>query len=237
MRVTMTNHEARPLHGASTGQPVPILARAWRAKTAATAVILGYYFAGYFALNRIPFDTYHDVPAVPFLDDLPLIPWTVIVYNSVFLLGGLAIWLLPDARAVWRHVVATIIAFTVTYVGFAAYPTRITRPPLPEGPSVWIWALETVRILDAPHTCLPSLHITNCGLAVLALWPTRWGPWSLLWSLAIATSTLTTEQHLFLDLPAGVIPPIIGYGLAWLLMPARALDPPTSAPLDSPRRH
>jgi hypothetical protein len=194
--------------------PSPLLVREWRTKLAATAAILGYYLAGYFALNRMPFGTYHDVPTVPFLDDLPLIPWTVVVYNSVFLLGALGIWLLPDARAVWRHVAATLIAFTINYIAFAVYPTRIDRPPLPESDSLWIWALEGVRLLDAPHTCLPSLHITNCGLAVLALWGTRWGPWSLLWGLAIATSTLTTGQHLFLDLPAGVIPPIIGYAIA-----------------------
>lgn len=225
MRVTMTNHQAPPLPRVSI-EPVPILARAWRAKTAASAAILGYYLAGYFALNRIPFDTYHDVPAVPFLDDLPLIPWTVVVYTSVFLLGGLGIWLLPDSRAVWRHVAATIIAFTINYVAFAAYPTRIARAPLPEGASVWLWVLEGVRGLDAPHTCLPSLHITNCGLAVLALWGTRWGPWSLLWSLGIAASTLTTDQHLFLDLPAGAIPPLIGYAVARRVMPFRGAPAP-----------
>jgi hypothetical protein len=229
MRATTTNQEA-PQTRQAASPPALILARAWRAKVAATAAILGYYLAGYFALNRLPFAVFHDVPAVPVLDDLPLIPWTVVVYNSVFLLGALGIWLLPRERDVGRHVAATIIAFTVNYVAFAVYPTRIDRPPLPEGPSLWVWVLDGVRGLDAPQTCLPSLHITNCGLAVLALWGTRWGPWSLLWSLAIAASTLTTGQHLFLDLPAGAIPPIIGYAAALWWIPRREKAAPATLP-------
>jgi hypothetical protein len=195
-----------------------IVVKAWRAKLACTLGILAYYFAGYFPLNRISFASYHDVPRVPYLDDLPIVPWTILVYNSVFLLGALGIWLLPDNRAVRRYFLSAIITYTLTYAFFALYPTRIERAPLPETDSMWMWAMRGARELDYPYTCFPSLHMANCGLVVAGLWRTRWGPWFLAWSLAIAVSTLTTDQHMFLDLPAGAVMALVGHALSGWVM-------------------
>lgn len=190
--------------------PTPLLLRAWRAKALCTAGVLSYYLVGYFTLNRFPFERYHDVPRVPFFDDLPIIPWTILVYNSVFVLGALGIWLLPDVGAVKRYFVAVLFAYTLNYIFFAAWPTRIHRAEIPEGSSIWLWGLRLTRSLDGPYTCFPSLHITNCVVAVIALWRTKYGPWFLLWTIAIALSTLTTDQHLFLDLPAGAAVALAG---------------------------
>jgi len=201
----------------------PLIARAWRAKLACTLGILVYYMAGYFVLNRIPFETYHDVPALPVIDELPLIPWTILVYNSVFVLGALGIWLLPDARTVQRYFVSAIVAYTINYVFFALLPTRIHRAPLPEEDGFFLWALARIRDIDKPHTCFPSLHMTNCGLVVIGLWRTKAGPWFLFWTLAIAASTLTTDQHLFLDLPAGILVALVGHAVGRRVIP----DPAT----------
>ena len=192
----------------------PLIRRAWKVKAAVTACILAYYIAGYFSLNRIPFKEYHDVPRVPVLDDLSLIPWTIAVYNSVFVLGALGIWLLPDARSAWRYLSAVILSYTLNYIFFALYPTRIGRLPIPEDGSLWAWGLKTTRLVDAPHTCFPSLHITNCALATLALWGTRLRWLFLGWTLAISLGTLTTSQHVFLDLPAGAVVAFLGRGMA-----------------------
>jgi hypothetical protein len=200
----------------------PLIARAWRAKLACTLAILGYYAAGYFVLNRIPFEEYHDVPAVPVIDDLPLIPWTILVYNSVFVLGALGIWMLPDARTVQRYFVSVVVAYTINYLFFALIPTRIHRAPLPEDDGFFLWAMARIRDIDKPYTCFPSLHMTNSGLVVIALWRTKLGPWFLLWTLAIAVSTLTTDQHLFLDLPAGILVALVGHAVGRRVVPEAA---------------
>jgi hypothetical protein len=204
-----------PAAGASS---TPRLLRAWKVKVAVTACILAYYIAGYFSLNRIPFGDYHDVPRVPVLDDVPLIPWTILVYNSVFILGALGIWLLPDAGSLWRYLLSVILSYTVNYVFFAVYPTRIDRVPLIDDGSLWLWGMKTTRLIDTPHTCFPSLHITNCVLATLGLWGTRLKWWLLAWTLAISVSTLTTSQHVFLDLPAGAAVAFLGRGMAEVLL-------------------
>lgn len=197
----------------------PLLARAWKAKLACTFGVLAYYLVGYFVLNRFPFEHYHDVPQVSLLDDLPIIPWTIIVYNSVFVLGALAIWLLPDAKTVKVYFLSVLISYTINYLFFAVYPTRIQRSPIPAGDSLWLLGLRITRHLDDPYTCFPSLHITNCTLGVLALWKTRYGKWFLLWTVTIALSTLTVDQHLFLDLPAGAAVAIMGTWMARRLLP------------------
>ena len=195
----------------------PLLLREWKTKIKVTLGILLYYIGGYFSFNRLfplPAEGYHDVVQVPFLDSLPIVPWTIVVYNSVFVLGGLGIWLLPDKESLRRYLLSVVLSYTLNYLFFAFYPTRIERAPIPEEGSMWLWALRWTRLVDGPYTCFPSLHITNCVVAVMGLWGTRYGPWFLAWTVAIAASTLTTDQHLFLDLPAGAAVALVGSTLA-----------------------
>jgi membrane-associated phospholipid phosphatase len=184
----------------------------WRMKLAASGAILLYYFAGYFTLNRIEFPRYYMVPRTP-LDDLPFLPWSFAVYNSVFILGTLGIWMHRGAGQVKRYLAAVLIGYTVNYAFFALVPTEIERPPAPQTGSMWTWLVELTQAADRPHTCFPSLHMTNCFLAVFAYWRTRAGLWLLGWTLVIAASTLTTKQHYFWDLPAGAA---VAAGAAWL---------------------
>lgn len=186
----------------------------WRLKLAVGLAILVYYLVGYFGLNRWPFPEYHDVPQVPFFDELPLLPWTIVVYNSVFIVAILGIWLLPGDGRAKRYCLAAILAYSINYAIFALWPTRIDRAPLPESGSPWLWAMRLTRDADGPYTCFPSLHMTNCTLAVLGLRGTRLFRGFIIWSAAIALSTLTTDQHLFLDLPAGVATGIVGFAVA-----------------------
>ncbi len=181
----------------------------WKPKLACALGVLAYNVTGYFFLNRFRFERYFDVPRVAVFDDLPLLPWTIVPYVSVYVLVGLGIWLLPDRTAMRRYFLSTALAFTITYVFFALWPTRMDRAPFPES-SMWSWALRLTREIDQPNTCFPSLHITNCTLAVVAAWPTRWRWWFLAWSFAVAASTLTTDQHYFLDIPSGAATGLMG---------------------------
>lgn len=202
----------------------PLILREWKTKIKVTLGILAYYVVGYFSFNRLivlPKGAYHDVVQVPFLDSLPIIPWTIVVYNSVFVLGALGIWLLPDKQSLRRYFLSVLISYTLNYLFFAFYPTRIDRAPIPEQGSMWLWACRWTRAVDGPYTCFPSLHITNCVVAVLGVWGTRYGPWFLAWTVAIAASTLTTDQHLFLDLPAGAAMALVGSSLARAIIERR----------------
>ena len=190
----------------------------WRTKALATAAIASYWLLGYFVLNRVEVAERWTIPRTV-LDDAPLLPWTVVVYHSVFVLSGLGIWLWSDRPSTFFHLRVVIIAYTINFVFFAALPTRIERPELVESESMWLWAVRLTWAIDAPHTCFPSLHITNCVTAICTHWRTRRGVVFLAWTLPIAASTLTTKQHVFWDVPAGALVGIAGFWLASRLAP------------------
>lgn len=178
--------------------------------------ILAYNVAGYFTLNRLEVERL-EVPRIPFLDEAPLLPWTILVYLSSYLQVGAAILLLESRREVWRYAFSTFIAFTMTFTIFALLPTRMSRTPLPAGASLWRWGLELTRALDEPHTCLPSLHVVSCVLAALSVRRRVLRRVFLFWSLAICASTLTTSQHVFLDLPSGALVGLLGHAAGRVL--------------------
>jgi hypothetical protein len=188
---------------------VPVWRRELRAKLACAAALLAYDAAGYMLLNRVAPGRRLELPRLSVLDDAPIVPWTIVLYVSVWHLVGAAILLLPDLESVKRYFRASVLAFTATFVLFLALPTRMERPPLPECGPLWLWACELTRAIDLPHTCFPSLHVVKCVLPVLAVWGTRAAGAFALWGLAIAASTLTTGQHLFIDIPAGAL---VAYG-------------------------
>jgi membrane-associated phospholipid phosphatase len=89
------------------------------------------------------------------------------------------------------------------------YPTVYPRDlyPCPVGiDPITRATLDAFRVVDAPASCLPSLHVAASYLAVFACWSqARRGRWMLLgWATGIAAATLTVKQHYVVDLLAGV---------------------------------
>lgn len=180
------------------------------------AAVLVYGVTGYFILNKLPFQSHHLVPRIHPLDDAPILPWTVILYISLYPFVGLALWLLPDVRSAKRYLAAMLVSVSAAYTFFALWPTRIERAAAPEG-ATWRWALDLLRTIDDPHNCFPSLHATHLVLGLWIAWPTRWRFAAVLWALVIAASTLTTDQHYFLDLPSGAALGLLGIATSrWL---------------------
>ena len=184
----------------------------WRAKLIASLIILAYYLLGYFSLNRLSLGLWWVIPRTP-ADQLPVIPWTITVYHSVFVLAPLAIWWQASFRSLRTYTIAVLFSYTLNFALFAAFPSLIYRP-WPQEPSWWDWAIELTRAADRPTTCFPSLHMTNCFVAVFSYRGTRFGKVLWVWSLLIAASTLTTGQHVFLDLPAGALTALLGTWMA-----------------------
>ncbi len=196
----------------------------WKAKAATTTAVLAYWALGYLTLNRLDVDERVAVP-LTFLDNAPLLPWTIVVYHSIYVICGLGIWLHPTRREVWRHLLGVVIAYSFNFALFAIFPTVIDRPPIPESGSMWLWAVELTWKLDAPHTCFPSLHVSNCFVVVCAYWGTRCRYSVLVWTILICASTITVRQHFFWDLPSGALLGIIGYLAARRILRAKTQSP------------
>lgn len=145
---------------------------------------------------------------------IPLLPWTIWLYLSQFVLLPLAVLKARDdadrSRLYYAALLATLIAATV----FLLFPTELQRPPLPQGGiSGYAWSLLFASDIDG--NCFPSLHAALAVLAGVALWRRGWNTTALLWPALIAAATLTTKQHVVWDTLAGML---LG-ALAWTLTP------------------
>jgi hypothetical protein len=136
--------------------------------------------------------------AIPFLD------WTIWIYYSYAIFLVLPFAVCRDdghaARALYGLMANSIVAGLIFFV----WPTStVTQQPAIGGLTGDLWtALLTV---DRPVNCFPSLHVANACLCAFALLRERrvWRYVAPLWAFLIVISTLTTKQHLVIDLPAG----------------------------------
>lgn len=158
-----------------------------------------YLFAGHF---------YFSSPTALVLSDLdrliPLIPWSIIIYLSQFLLLFLALWL-PETTERTIVYYAMLLATIIASMVFLLYPTELPRPVI--NSYDWLNRLwQGLFIVDTSTNCFPSLHVALATLAAIAL-RTRNRFWRWLapgWATLIVVSTLTTKQHCIVDIIGGV---------------------------------
>jgi membrane-associated phospholipid phosphatase len=136
---------------------------------------------------------------------IPFLPWTVWIYVSDYLLLTLAILLSSDRRrseAAYGLLLAALIGFVI----FTLWPTGIIRSsPSFEGVTGLLWKL--IYAIDTTTNAFPSLHVANTCIAARALYG-KGGAWRVvtpIWASAVILSTLTTKQHYFVDVPAGIL--------------------------------
>lgn len=177
------------------------LRREWRAVLAGACS-----FAGYLATSRLPGLKARQVPALALDRAIPLLPWTVYGYVSLYPLLALNLaYLLPRPRALRALTDAVILANAGASVIFALWRTTVERPPLPSGAGARL--LAALWRIDPPHNALPSLH---AAYGVLLAWAhlrlqSPLAPAMALWSAAVIGSTLSTKQHRSLDLLGGAV--------------------------------
>ena len=145
---------------------------------------------------------------------LPLLPASIWIYLSQFVLLPLSLCLVRDtairSRLFYACLLATLGAATV----FLCWPTRLLRPEIPvDGLTGLAWQLLFASDVDG--NCFPSLHVALATLCGFALWRHGWRGLALLWPAAIALATLTTWQHVSADVIGGALLAV----LAWWAEP------------------
>ena len=141
---------------------------------------------------------------------IPFVPWTVVIYLSCYLFWGVSYCLIATGELglVRRFFAAEVAAKTVCLVCFVLLPTTNVRPDI-VGHSVWDWLMGVVYTVDAPDNLFPSIH---CLVSWMCYIGARKDPrcpkparlTTLICALAVFVSTLTTKQHVVVDVAAGV---------------------------------
>jgi membrane-associated phospholipid phosphatase len=179
-----------------------------------------YSFSNHFVrlgLYPQPPYTYID-KAIPFLD------WTILIYNSVFLLMPIGlVWIVRSDRG--QSMVSCFILLSIHLTFFLFYPVELSRSQL-QPSDTWRWGFEIMWGLDEPRNCFPSLHVALSFLVAFFVLQRRkvWGSVFLVWAVLISLSTLTTEQHFFVDVLGGMITSTVTFWLVFHKGPLEVFD-------------
>jgi membrane-associated phospholipid phosphatase len=162
------------------------------------AILVGYllFCVLYLGSNRVHLREPQVLHASAVDRAIPFLPWTIAVYLSQFLILFFALWLQTDSRRLTRAFAAIAVATIVSCAVFVVWPTTVARPPVRSA------AFDALWLFDVPTNCFPSLHTALAAIAAW-FWPRR-GRWlAAAWAIAIVVSTLTTKQHVAIDVAGG----------------------------------
>lgn len=142
---------------------------------------------------------------------IPFIPWTAFFYLSCYVFWVINYWIgsRQDKDVAFRFLAADFFAKTVCLFCFLVFPTTNTRPVI-EGGGFWEGVMQYVYAADAADNLFPSIHCLTSWFCYIAVRKNRaiqtpYRIFSLFYALAVCISTLTTKQHVIIDMVGGIV--------------------------------
>ena len=138
---------------------------------------------------------------------IPLVPWTIVLYMSIYLLFVLGPFVLRE-RTEFRALIGTLASIIlVAGICFLLFPSSLAFPS-PTEAQLGIWAplFGFADRANLTYNLAPSLHVA-VSVACVAAFAHHAGKlgktllWA--WAAAIAVSTVLTHQHHLLDVASG----------------------------------
>lgn len=172
-------------------------------------------YSGYQFTNHVHFFELHTLPMFDFEKSIPFLLWTVIPYY--LLVGGMYLPIfLRNQENFYRALLALTITVLVNYTVFMFFPTTYPRPPTPETGGISLWFYNRLIEMDTPANCLPSGHISVSAIGFYYLLKEnyRWRVAIVVCFVLLASTVLTTKQHYFVDVLAGLSTAIMGMLIA-----------------------
>ena len=161
----------------------------------------------YLVPNHLQLVQPHQLWWTPVDASVPFLPGTVWIYFSDYLLVSMAFLVSESWDEVKRFVRAYFVLLAIGAVIHFAWPTVFPRDAFPiTGDALSARALSSLRGVDAPTSCLPSMHVAGSYLAAFSLWHRRRSLFAgfVAWATGVAVSTLTTKQHYLVDVVTGL---------------------------------
>ena len=187
--------------------------------------VLSFFLAGYFFFGHFYIQEPQTLPLTWIDKNTPLMPWTIWVYISEYLIFFLLIFYTKTPQLMKRMIVAFSLCLSGSFIVFFFYPTLLPayyRLHLEAGEfNLNIWMFNLIKTIDVPGNCFPSLHVAICflaGFVFLDVAPRR-AFILILWTVMICVSTLTTKQHYFYDIPSGFLLALLSFGLSLIWVP------------------
>ncbi|SEM42599.1 PAP2 superfamily protein [Ligilactobacillus sp. WC1T17] len=191
--------------------------------------VVVWNMAVYFGSRFFSTGLYHYNLTSRFDDMIPLVPWTVVIY-----LGCYLFWIVnyilscqTTKAKVAQFTSADILGKTVCLIFYLCLPTTNIRPEITGTDffsHLMLWLYQT----DAADNLLPSIHcliswLCFIGVRKLDHIPRWWKIVSLMIAILICLSTLTTKQHVIIDVLAGIFLAESCYFIAQKFTPLKPL--------------
>lgn len=153
---------------------------------------------------------YHYDITSPIDNLIPVIPATIIIYLGCYLywLVNYVIGAGQEDDEAYKFLSADLFAKLICMVIFIAFPTTNTRPVL-EDEGFFTEALKMLYQIDAADNLFPSIHCLTSWFCMIAVRKnpnvkTVYKIISVIITVAICVSTLTTRQHVIVDVAGGI---------------------------------
>lgn len=173
--------------------------------TAVAVNTVTYYGSRLWTSGRIHYNLSN-----PLDDKIPFLPWTISIYLGCYLfwIANYILGCRQEKEEAFRLMSADFLAKLVCLLCFCVFPTTNIRPEV-EGKTLWdalmVWLYQT----DAADNLFPSIHcLTSCFCVIAVRHNPKIPRWyriaSAVIAISIYLSTLTTKQHVIIDVIGGV---------------------------------
>lgn len=142
---------------------------------------------------------------------IPFVPETLIIYFGCYLFWFVNYILIAkqDKKSVYQFFAGDFISRCVCLLFFLIYPTTNIRPVITEG-GFWNSAMSWLYSIDSASNLFPSIHCLVSWFCFIGIRGKKGIPlWYQIFSCIMAVlvfiSTLTTKQHVLVDIAGGVI--------------------------------
>lgn len=174
-------------------------------------ILFVVYAATTFELFNQPFG--NPVNLKIFIDDMiPMIKELIIVYHTfapMMIVVGVVLFVY-DKKNYKKFVITLFLSQTIAYVIYIFFQTYVPRYDVTLlGNDIFSKLVKGTYLVDNPYSGAPSLHVSNM---VISIWFYSKLKFSKLnkfimisYLTLIAATTVLVKQHVFLDIPAGIL--------------------------------
>ena len=175
-----------------------------------STIAITVFFVLYFYILEHPTRPPQTMPILAVDQWVPVLSWTAWMYFSLWFFICIPLALMENRRVMLFYLGGALLLSIIGLSIFYFYPTMV---PITETDWSRYPTLEFLKSSDNVGNACPSLHV---GFATFSgcwfVWLLRklrlsplWVGLSILWGLAIMVSTLTTKQHVLVDVIFGFL--------------------------------
>ena len=162
--------------------------------------------------GRLIANSWHHYDMTTSFDNMvPLVPWTVVIYFGCYITWGINYYICTtgDKEVRDHFFMADAISKIICFIFFLAIPTTNIRPEI-TGTGIWDYGMRFLYGIDNPDNLFPSIHCLVSWFCWIGVRKRKdvhivYRYFSLLMAIAVCVSTLTTRQHVVVDIIGAIV--------------------------------